>query len=724
MPHTRGNNSVSTPSVGQSGQVAPLGPDDSDAEKIAEFETWLEVPDRIKDVLNNAQPLRDWMQDVLMKDTEDTVVTHHTLRYVQADLAMLTATDPKANFKPRQKFWGPAGQPNLCPKETTRFAETVEYIVNFFAQTGKLRDAINAAARDAKTVRAGWVKLIWRDDPERTPTGALVHDEYLNSSFRFKYLRDQYRDGEFGKNSANYTSMMELDRYLRGEIVKQYRQQMTEDPQSASTAASVDTPEGIDIMMSTSPMANRISELLRGKEIDDDEIDTAPRFVGFDFDVIDIEDIRMDWSIERPEFYQRSRRMGFRSRLKPQEIVQRYKLTKEQEASLPSVEDEPSMSGDQDDKHRDTNSATEGSQSAVSDGKIDVWEIWDADDRTVYLMICGVNFFLNKFTPRNTGPNWFPFFQYWFNEMSGLCYAPSDVELMMPLQDELNSIRSHARDYRKAAMPRLFILKGAMTPEEIVKFENSHPFQVLEVEKPDDIQKTLFPFKGIDYNAALVSTAEPMMEMQLIAGMPAAGLGAMGSSKLATEVSFASQQLKTQQDRKMFMFTKQTAAIMWEMAHIVIRSLPYENALDIVGPGLQFPMTLVDREALMADLWLDVKVSPTGKPDTDKEMQNLMTASGILLEHGVILDGIWLASELSRIQEGSTDWTNAIKMQDPFMAGAQAGGTPGAPGGARQPRPSDPRASGQPSGPARGSAGGGQQQTPSPSSLPGNAPGG
>lgn len=722
MQTPKGNLPVSTPPIGTNGKVrTAAGQSQSDAAKIAEFSTWLEVPDRVKPILDQAQGLRDWMQDVLMKDAEDTCVTHHTLRYLQADLAMLTATDPQANFKPRQKFWGPPGMPNVCPPEVTRFSETIEYIVNFFAQQGKLRDAINAAARDAKTVRAGWVKLIWRDDPDRTPTGALVHDEYLNSCFRFKYLRDQYRDGEFGKDSPNYTSMMELDRYMRGEIVKQYRQQMSQDPQQAAQVMAVDSQEGIDVMLSVNPVAGRISELLRGKEIDDDEIDTAPRFMGFDFDVIDIEDMRMDWSIDRPEFYQRSRRMAFRSRHKPQEIIERWKLTDEQATCLPAVDEEPTHSGDQDDKHRDTASASEAGQSSVSDGKIDVWEVWDADDRCVYVMIDGVDFFLNKYTPRNVGPNWFPFFQYWFNEMSGFPYAPSDVELLMPLQDEINSIRSHARDYRKAAMPRLFIAKGAMTDDEKARFENSHPFQVIEVQKPDDINKTLFPFKGIDYNPALVTTAEPMMDMQLVAGMPAAGLGGMGSSKLATEVSFASQQLKTQQDRKMFMFTKQTAAIMWEMAHIVIRSLPYENALEIVGPGLQFPMTLDEREALMAETWLSVKVSPTGKPDTEKEVNQLMTVSGILREHGVVLDGVWLCTELSRLMEGSTDWTNAIKMQDPFSAGPGGLGGGGA-AGARQPRPSDPRATGKPSGPAQGQPSGGQQSTPQPNSLPGNAP--
>lgn len=718
MNPVKGNNPVPAPPIGPTGKVG-TGQPDSDAAKIEDFTAWLDVPDRIKPILDNAQGIREWMEDVLMKDQEDTVVTHHTLRYMQADLAMLTSTDPQANFKPLKKFWAKPGQPNIVPPEVSRFAETIEYLTNFFAKTGKLRDSLNAAARDAKTVRAGWIKLIWRDDPERTPTGALVHDEYLNACFRFKYLRDRFNDGEFDESSPDYTSMKELDRYMRGEIVKQYRTQMAADPEQSAQMMNVEGEEGIDVVLSVNPMMSRVTELLSGAEIDDEEIDQAPRYMGFDFDVIDIEDMRIDWSIERPEFYSRSRRMGFRTRLKRQEIIERFKLDEEQAAQIPDIDEEPGNSGDQDDKHRDTSAATEAAQSSVSDGKIEVWEIWDADDRSVYVMIPGVSFFLNKYTPRNVGPQWFPFFQIWFNEMSGFIYAPSDVELMMPIQDEMNSIRSHARDYRKAAMPRLFIGKGAMTALEIQKFENSHPFQVIEVEKPDDIGKTLVPFAGVAYNPALVSTAEVMLDMQIIGGMPTAGLGGTGGSELATEVSFAAQQLKTQQDRKMFLFTKQTAAIFWEMAYIIIRSLPYENALNIVGPGLQFPMNVDEREALVADLWLDAKVSTTGKPDVEKEIGFLQTISGVMLEHGIILDGLWLASELSRITDNSTDWAAAIKMQDPMMAGA-GGGL----GGPRPPKPSDPRATGKPSGPAPGTPGGGQRSTPPPRSLPGNAPGG
>jgi hypothetical protein len=690
-------------------KAIPTGPtssksDQSDAEKMRDFEEWLRTPEPVTAVLDRAQALRDWMQDVMMQDTNDTVVTHHTLRYMQADLAMLTATDPKANFKPKPKFWAPPGQPNVPPPEYIRFAETIELLVNFFAQTGKLRDAANAAARDAKTVRAGWVKLIWRDDPERTPTGALIHDEKLNSAFRFKYLRDQFREGCFDESAADHTSMMELDRYLRGELIQQLRQQ-----KKPAQAVNVEGQEGIDVVLSTDPLTQRITELMSGAEITDEELADAPRYLAFDFDIVDIEDIRVDWTIDRPENAQRGRRMAHRTRKRRHEIVEAYKLDEDQQKELPEEDDEPDNTRVIDDKHRPVSSdQIEGP--LISDGKFEVWELWDRDDRTVYVFVVGMSGFLTTFTPRNTGPQWFPFFYLWFNEMSGFLYAPSDVELLMPLQDELNSVRSHAREFRQAALPRLLIGKNAMTDEEMDKFENSHPFQVIEVERPDEIQKSLFKFDGVTYDPALVSTSDALMEMQMMAGMPASGLGGVGSAKLATEVSFAGQQLKTQHERKMFLFRRFLGAIMWEMAYIVIRALPYENAKAIAGPGLVFPLSIEEREALLAELVLDISVSPAGKPDVEQEMNHLMTISTIMREHGMLMPPAFLAGRLSEITGIVMDLGNV--QQDPMMAG----------GGPRPPRPSEGPRTGAPTGPTPGTPNGGQPGMPAPASLPGGGP--
>lgn len=710
MPVTAGNNPVVTPRVGPTGVIAKspssAGARDTsgDQAKIADFEAWLDAPPRIKAILDRAQKLRDWMDVVLMQDVPNTVVTHHTLRYIQADLAMLTATNPQGNFKPKPKFWekNPAA-PNLCPAPVKRFAETVEYLTNFFAQNGKLRDAANAAARDAKTTRAGWVKLIWRDDPARTPTGAAIHDPMLNASFRLAYLRREYAEGCFGQDSPDYKSMMELDRYMRGELVTQLRQN-----QKAPEAVAVDQDGATAIVASEDPATIRINELLAGKPIKDEEIADAPRFLGFDFDVVDIEDMRLDWTIDRPEHYARSRRIGQRTRMRTHTIVEKYQLNSDQAAMVANVTDEPSNSGDQDSKRNDGADPGADTPNNASDGMQDVWEIWDQDDRCVYVMMVGVPFFLNTFTPRNVGPHWFPFFYLWFNEMSGFMYAPCDVELLRPLQNEINDIRTHAREYRKAAMPRLFIAKGAMNDVEKLAFENSHPFQVIEVEKPDDIAKSLMPFAGVTFNPALVTISEPMMEMQIIAGMPTSGLGGVGSAKLATEVSFASQQLQTQQERKQFLFTKFLADILWEMAHIVIRALPYENAVDICGPGLQFPVNIEEREKLLAETWLDVVVSPTGKPDVEKEIGHLSMISQIMREHGMTMSPLWLCARLSEIQGEATDWQSAVIAQDPNNAAAPSARRAG-PGGA-------------PSGPKPGTPGGGQGGTPNPSSLPGNAP--
>jgi hypothetical protein len=682
-------------------------PQPSAAEKIRDFEQWLITPDPITGILERAQMLRDWMNDVLMQDDEDTVVTHHTLRYMQADLAMLTATDPRANFKPKPKYWAPPGQPNIAPPTYIRFAETTELLVNFFVQNGNLRDSANAAARAAKTTRAGWVKLIWRDDPERTPTGAQIHDEKLNAMFKFRYLRDRFKAGEFGEDSADYTSMQELDRYLRGELVTQYRQQKT-----PASAVVVEGPEGVDVVASIDPIDKRVMELLQGAEFTDAELDDVPRYLGFDFDPINIEDIRVDWgSINNPEFYHLSSRIAHRTRKTKAEVIGAYKLTPEQQAMLPATDDEPHQDRVLDEQRQAEQAGDQIERPQINDGKFDVWELWDRADRTVYVFIPGTDFWLTTFTPRNTGPQWYPFFYLWFNELDGWFYAPSDAELLMPLQDEFNSTRSHAREYRKAALPRLLIAKGVMSGPEIDKFENSHPYQVIEVEKPDEIQSSLFKFDGVDYNPALVSTADVLMEMQMMAGMPASGLGGVGSAKLATEVSFAGQQLKSQQDRKMYLFRRFLSRIVVEMAHIIVRALPRENAVQIAGPGIVFPQSLEEREGLLAELVLDVSVSPAGKPDVDSELNHLMMVSQIMREHGMLMPPQFLASMLGDITGQVLDFSGI--QQDPALA---AGGGP------RPPRPSEGLRTGGPSGPAPGTPNGGLPGMPRPSSLPGGAP--
>lgn len=698
-----GNNAVPTLQTGASSSGSSTEQDNAVVAKIRDFEQWLETPPDVTTALERAQKLRDWMQDVLVQDDEDTVVTHHTLRYLQADLAMLTATNPQANFKPKPKFWAPPGQPNIAPPQYTRFAATIELIVNFFANQGKLRDAANACARDTKTVRAGWLKLIWRDDPTRTPTGAYIHDEKINSMFRYKNLRERFKADEFDKDSADYTSMTELGRYIRGELVEMLRQNKT-----PTEAVTVTGPDGVDIVSSADPITIRITELLGGAEIEDDELLDIPRFLGFDFDVVNIEDIRCDWSIDRPEFYNLGRRMAHRTRLRTHEAVQKYKLTPEQADMLPSGTDEPDQQRILDDRRDAEQAGRTVERTQMTDGKFDVWELWDRDDQTVYVFVPGTNFWLNTFTPRHTGPHWFPFFYLWFNEMAGHFYAASDVELLMPLQDELNSVRSHAREFRKAALPRLLIGKNVMSDDEINEFENSHPYQVIEVEKPDDIQKSLFRFDGVNYNPALVSTAEPLMEMQMMAGMPASGLGAIGGAKLATEVSFASQQLKSQFERKMFLFRRFLQNIMWEMAHITIRALPYENAKQIAGDGLVFPVDLTEREGMLAELALDIVVSPVGKPDVKEELDHLMMMSQIMREQGMLMPPAMLASRLSEITGQVLDFSGV--QQDPALATGS---------GARGPRPNEGLPTGGPPGPSPGTPGGGQQSMPRPSQLPG-----
>jgi hypothetical protein len=679
------------------------GTPSEDTALIKDLREWLKCPRDIETILNNARRTREWMEAILLKDAEDTVVTHHVLRNQEAKLAHLTATKPQCDLKPRARFEAPPGAPDMADPAVVRFGETVELLANFFAEVGNLRDAANNAARDADTVRAGWLKLIWRDDPERQANGAHIFDADLQRAFRYKWLRDRYKRDEFDDTCTEYQSMKSLEDRLRTDVIKQL-QSMS----SGGEVVHAATPDASIIAISEDPIQARIRELFEGAEIEDEELQDIPRWLGFDFDVIDIEDIRIDWSIDRPEYYHLSRRIGHRTRMRTQQIVEQYHLDEETAKQIPVGDDEPNFESTTTfDKHRDDANNPTTPYPNPNSNKHDVWEIWDRDDGAVYVFLDSPGILLHKYIPRNVGPQWFPFFYLWFHEMAGRVYAPSTVELSMSLQDEINSIRSHAREYRKAALPRLFIGKGAMSEDEIDKFESSHPWQVIEVEKPDDIRNTLDKFEGVVYNPALTDTSDVFLDMQLINGMPTSGLGATGNAKLATEVAFAGEQLATQTDRTKYLFNAFLKRIFREMVYIIIRKLPYENAVAIAGPGLEFPMNPVEREALIADLILEIDTSPTGKPNAREELEHIQLISSIFANQGMQVNPVFLATRISKALNIETDWHDMI----------------GAVGQIPNQRPPNPgeTPSGAPSGPAPGTPGGGFTTTPTTAQLPGGA---
>jgi ribosomal protein L17 len=73
-------------------------PSTSEAALVDDLKAWLSVPQDVETTLNRANKLRRWMTDILLRDHDDTVVSHHTLRMIQADIAKLTSTDPKATY--------------------------------------------------------------------------------------------------------------------------------------------------------------------------------------------------------------------------------------------------------------------------------------------------------------------------------------------------------------------------------------------------------------------------------------------------------------------------------------------------------------------------------------------------------------------------------------------------------------------------------------------------
>lgn len=693
--------------------MIPFDPMTDGGEKARKdaFFASLDTPSDISTILNRASELRMRMEQSIYPKNRDqyTVVTHHILRTQQALLAHLTATDPAANFKVPVRWDNELGAP---VDEYKWLASGLDRLVNYFIKKGKLLGSLNTLARDAYTVRAGWLKVIWEGDKYRTPNGAKIMDPKVRQQIKWRALKERYEAGEFEDDSSEYSAMKDAEDTVRLQVVDNMRQYLT-------------AQYGEDFVMMTinednpanDPEVARFYELMNGAAAPTlDEVDEIPHQYKFSFDVIDIEDMRIDFQVGRPEHYKRSPLFSHRVRMTKDQIVGTYDVPASAFGALTNGESTDSNDFSAQDvgaaKHDD------GSETAADSQHHDVWETWDEETGYVYTYTRDVDGWLRK-VPWGVYDE-APFFLYTMNDVAGTLYGPSHVELLWDLQNEMNDLRRNQRQNRRAAMPKLLAQEGSIEDSDATNYENSDPFSIIFVSNVEDIKKATMQLNGAPYIPQMYDRQDTLMDFQLSSGMPSAGLGATATSNLATEVAFAREELDTQLQRMKFTFNQMLTDVVSLMSRIIVRALPMQNVLAIAGQTVadNWPEDPDLRENLMLDLVLDVKANATGKPDRGREIDHLTKVSNIMAQQGAQMSMPWMLSKLAEIEDSGLDWHNAMLQQGPMPQQAQAPGpTEGVPDG--PPPAAGPNPTGAAPGPAPGSAGGGFTSTPQVDSVPG-----
>lgn len=338
------------------------------------------------------------------------------------------------------------------------------------------------------------------------------------------------------------------------------------------------------------------------------------------------------------------------------------------------------------------------------EGLVCVWKHYDKPSGLVYYLADGHPAWLrDPAAPDVFVEDFWPLYALTFNEVESedSPFPPSDVALMLPMQNEYNRSRQGMREHRRAARPRYLSAKGAFESDDLKRIAETEPFEVTEVNPPPQGTKIaeqleVFPVPGVDPN--LYETGQLFTDIQLVVGTSEAQFG--GTAKAtATESAIAANSSASSDgssidDLDAFLTTVARAA-----GQILLREMSEEQVKLVAGPGAVWPqMSLAD---IASEVFLEVEAGSTGKPNQAVEMNNWQTMLPFLIQ----MPGIqpeWLARESLRRLDDRMDLTEALaagipsimmmnQMQqpgtgdaatDPNAQGGQGGNNaPAAPGG-------------------------------------------
>lgn len=297
------------------------------------------------------------------------------------------------------------------------------------------------------------------------------------------------------------------------------------------------------------------------------------------------------------------------------------------------------------------------------EGMVCVWEHYDRQAGTVYVLADGHKGFLKEpGAPDVYVEDFWPIFALTFNEVENPkhLFPPSDVRLMLHMQNEYNRSRQGKREHRIAARPRFAILAGALDDEGKVKLRDAGPFEAVELNLSavdNDIAKAIQPIQipGVDPN--LYDVNEIMTDIQLVVGSQEATFGATAGAT-ATESGIAESSRVASVDSSVDELDAFLSRVARAAGQVLLREMSQEQVIKIAGDGALWPqMTLED---IAAELYLEIEAGSSGKPNQVQEIRNWKEMLPFLIQMPGI-DPVELVRESLRRLDDKLDLTRLIK---------------------------------------------------------------
>jgi hypothetical protein len=311
-------------------------------------------------------------------------------------------------------------------------------------------------------------------------------------------------------------------------------------------------------------------------------------------------------------------------------------------------------------------------------GMVCVWKHYDKPSGMVYYLADGHPNFLRPPAPPDVFvEDFWPVYALTFNAMENEkeLFPPSDVTLILPMQEEYNRSRQGKREHRMAARPRWTWKEGGLQEEDIEQFKKAQPFDVFKTSidpqtKLEDVLE-IVPVPGVDPN--LYDTNEIMSDLQVVAGTQEAIYGGLAKAT-ATESAIAANSSASSDGSSIDDLDAFLTVIARSSGQILLKEMSEEKVRTVVGPGAMWPhMTLAQ---IADEIFLEVEAGSTGKPNQAVELNNWERAMPFLIQLPNI-PPMWLAREYLRRLDDRMDLTGALTEGLPSIVAMNANKQPG-----------------------------------------------
>lgn len=239
-------------------------------------------------------------------------------------------------------------------------------------------------------------------------------------------------------------------------------------------------------------------------------------------------------------------------------------------------------------------------------------------------------------------------------------FPPSDVELMMAQQMEINRAGEGLRQHRKAARPGHVASQNIPDSDQTrISNRNAHDVVTLATLAPgQSISDVLQPIPTSPIDPNLYNTGPAFTDVLRAVGTQEANLGGT-SAATATESSIAESSRQSVLASTMDEFDDLLTEMARAGAQILFAEFDTAQVMEIVGPGAVWPE--MNRDQIAREVDLEVIAGSSGLQNQAIEVQVRERLTPLLMQ----LPGVnpeWVVKDLLRIMDDKVNYEDAVQM--------------------------------------------------------------